>query len=156
MKKPSIKIIKKNFLQTAFTLSLIPLLLISIAVFSGCGSSSNSSSVNSATASDTYGIWGTISGAVGRNVSVTLSGTGINTSTTTVIFPESLHPQGISVNSGFYNFYGLSNGSYTVTPSLAGYTFTPVSRSVIINSATIPDMDFTSTSITSSTHESIF
>ena len=35
--------------------------------------------------------------------------------------------------SGRYGFTGLANGTYVVTPTLAGYTFAPASRTVIID-----------------------
>ena len=37
--------------------------------------------------------------------------------------------------SGQYTFANLSNGSYTLTPSLSGYTFSPVNRSVTVGPA---------------------
>ena len=49
---------------------------------------------------------------------------------------------------GSYAFSGLSNGSYTVTPSKAGDSFTPVSRSVTVSNADVTAVNFTTTSIT--------
>ncbi len=75
-----------------------------------------------------------ISGQVATNgtglsgVTVTLSGTSTGTSTTD--------------NNGNYSFTDLSNGSYTVTPSLYGYTFTPVSRNVTVSGPNISGVDF--------------
>lgn len=45
--------------------------------------------------------------------------------------------------SGNYSFTGLSNGPYTVTPSLAGQVFTPTSRNETVASANITGVDFT-------------
>lgn len=45
--------------------------------------------------------------------------------------------------AGNYSFAGLFNGSYTVTPSLTGYTFTPVSRNVTINNGNVQAQNFT-------------
>jgi hypothetical protein len=45
--------------------------------------------------------------------------------------------------SGNYNFSNLSNGSYTVTPSNPGVMFTPASRGVTINSASVTGINFT-------------
>jgi len=39
--------------------------------------------------------------------------------------------------SGIYTFNGLTNGSYTVTPSKFNYTFTPASLVVTINGAAV-------------------
>jgi uncharacterized surface anchored protein len=47
--------------------------------------------------------------------------------------------------SGNYTFAGLANGSYTVTPSLAGYTFNPVSRNVAVSGANVTGQNFTGT-----------
>jgi len=44
---------------------------------------------------------------------------------------------------GNYSFTGLSNGSYTVTPGLAGYTFTPANRAVPVNGADVTGQNFT-------------
>ena len=63
-------------------------------------------------------ITGTVSGTGSSGVVITLSGDK-STSTTTD-------------SSGNYSFAGLGNGSYTVTPSLAGYTFNPTSTTVSI------------------------
>jgi 6-phosphogluconolactonase (cycloisomerase 2 family) len=44
--------------------------------------------------------------------------------------------------SGSYSFSGLANGSYTVTPSLTGYTFAPASLAVTVNGADVTGQDF--------------
>jgi hypothetical protein len=46
--------------------------------------------------------------------------------------------------SGAYSFSGLANGSYTVTPSKTGYTFSPSSRSTAIASANVMGLKFVS------------
>lgn len=43
---------------------------------------------------------------------------------------------------GNYSFTGLANGNYTVTPSMAGFTFTPSSQGVMVNGADITGIDF--------------
>ncbi len=47
------------------------------------------------------------------------------------------------LTSRHYPFTGLANGSYTVTPSLAGYTFSPTSQAVTINGANATAPNFT-------------
>ena len=47
--------------------------------------------------------------------------------------------------NGNYSFAGLSNGSYTITPSKTGYTFTPPNRSVTVNSSNVTGQDFSAT-----------
>jgi hypothetical protein len=79
---------------------------------------------------------GTVSTAGGAPISgvtMTLSGAANATTTTDV--------------SGNYSFAGLANGAYTVTPSLAGYTFSPVNRAVTISGASVPGQNFTGTII---------
>jgi len=81
----------------------------------------------------TYGISGTISPSVnGSGATVSLSGPD-GTSTTTD-------------GSGNYSFSGLSSNSFTVTPSKAGFSFTPSSRTVTANGSSITGIDFTSSS----------
>jgi hypothetical protein len=65
-------------------------------------------------------LFGTVSGAVAKDVFITLSGT--NTGST------------VTDASGSYRFSGLAAGSYTVTPSLPGHTFSPVSDSTTTTS----------------------
>ena len=86
----------------------------------------------SRTGSSTYTISGTISGTPG--VSVALSGAA---STTT-----------ITDASGNYQFTGLANGAYTITPTLAGETFSPTSLSVTVSGANLSAENFTGTAVT--------
>jgi hypothetical protein len=52
-------------------------------------------------------------------------------------------------SSGNYTFSGLANGSYTVTPSKAGYTFAPTSENLTVNGANLTATTFTATAVTS-------
>jgi len=45
---------------------------------------------------------------------------------------------------GNYSFAGLANGSYTVTPSKAGYVYTPASRAVTVSGASVAAVNFAS------------
>jgi len=80
----------------------------------------------------TWTISGTISPS-GSSVGtlVTLSGPNQLTLTTT------------PTATGYYSFTGLLNGSYTVTPSNSGYTFSPTSQTVAVNGANMPNINFT-------------
>jgi Carboxypeptidase regulatory-like domain len=80
----------------------------------------------------TYSISGTISPAAGGNgATVTLSGAASAT---------------VTANSaGAYSFAGLANGTYMVTPSQAGYNFTPSNQSVTVNGANVNGINFTAT-----------
>jgi hypothetical protein len=51
--------------------------------------------------------------------------------------------------SGNYVFSGLANGSYVVTPTKAGYSFTPPSQNVVVSDASQPGINFTAQSTTS-------
>src|SRR6266403_572240 len=81
----------------------------------------------------TYSISGTVSGAVLSGVTINLTGTSTGTATTD--------------GSGNYSFAGLSNGTYTVTPTKTGYTFTPANLSVTVSSANVPGQNFTSVAV---------
>jgi len=76
----------------------------------------------------------TISGSAGiAGATITLSGANSGTLT--------------AGTGGAYTFSGLVNGSYTVTPSLTGYTFAPTSASVTISSANATATTFVPTAI---------
>src|SRR5207244_11841469 len=71
--------------------------------------------------STTYSISGTISpNAGGSGATVTLSGAASATTTTNT--------------SGSYTFTGLVNGTYAVTPSNTGYTFSQIGRTACSDS----------------------
>src|SRR5690242_14080555 len=85
--------------------------------------------VFAATAVPTFSISGTVSGA--SSVTVALSGAGTASTTTDA--------------NGNYSFANLANGNYTVTPSKAGFTFTPTNRAVTVSSANVTGINFTAT-----------
>jgi fibronectin type 3 domain-containing protein len=76
-----------------------------------------------------YTISGTVSGATASGVTMTLSGAGTGTTTTDA--------------SGNYSFTNRPNGTYTITPSKTGYTFSPSSLSVTVNGANQTGKNFT-------------
>jgi hypothetical protein len=83
-----------------------------------------------ATPVPTWSVSGIVSGIPsGSQALLTLSGAGSGTATTDA--------------SGNYSFTGLMNGTYTITPSLMGYTFTPPSRSVPVNGGNVTSINFT-------------
>jgi hypothetical protein len=86
-------------------------------------------------ASPTFSISGTITpAATGSGASVTLSGAAVASTTAN--------------SSGAFSFTGLANGSYTVTPSSSGATFSPTSQNVVINGAN-GSVSFTATATSS-------
>jgi len=79
--------------------------------------------------STTFDLTGTISGIGSSGATVTLTGTSAATTT--------------SSSSGYYSFHSLPNGSYTVTPSNTGVSFTPTTQTVTINGASATGVNFT-------------
>ena len=108
-------------------------------VFSPSSSTANVSganvSVSAITATlyvpPTYSLSGTVTGAVKKDVLITLTGTSTATTTTNT--------------SGNYTFPGLANGTYTAVPSLTGYIFTPASNLATINNGSATFSNFIST-----------
>ena len=98
----------------------ISIALVAAAACGGAGSPS---------APATHAISGTVAGAGGAAVSLTLGGASSATVTTD--------------SSGRYAFGGLADGTYTVTPSLPGSTCTPLNRSITVNGADVGGQDFT-------------
>jgi len=98
-----------------------------VVVVSGA-SDNNINFAATATTASTYSISGTVSGAVLSGVTITLSGAGSATTTTNA--------------SGNYSFPYIVDGSYTVTPSLTGYTFSPTNAAVSIDGADITITNF--------------
>jgi hypothetical protein len=78
-------------------------------------------------------ISGTITGASGATVTLSGSATGTTTA---------------DPSTGVYTFGSLANGSYTVTPSLSGYSFTPANLPVTISGANITGVNFSGSAIT--------
>jgi hypothetical protein len=81
----------------------------------------------------TYTISGTVSGNL-AGVTINLTGTS-SASTTTA-------------SDGTYSFTGLSAGSYTITPSKTGYTFSPASLNPTVTSSNVTGQDFTASAVT--------
>src|SRR6266699_2952568 len=108
-------------------------ILAPLAFLWGCGGVvSGQSTQTSPPPPQTYSISGTISPAAGGSgATVTLSGAA--TATTT------------ADGSGNYTFSGLANGTYAVTPSRTGYTFSPSTQAATVSGANVPGVNFTAT-----------
>jgi hypothetical protein len=53
----------------------------------------------------------------------------------------------VTNSAGYFAFYGVTNGTYTLTPDTTqGYGYTPANRNVIINGATVNNQNFVGTS----------
>jgi len=82
--------------------------------------------------STTYTLSGSITPAsAGSGATVSLSGP--STASTT------------ADTSGNFSFSSLANGTYVVTPSRSGYTFSPAQQSVTVNGANVTGVSFTAT-----------
>jgi hypothetical protein len=90
------------------------------------------SGTNFTAVAQTFSLSGTIS-PVGGGSGATVTLSGAATATTT------------ADTSGNYSFSGLSNGSYAVTPSHTGYTFSPTSQNATVNGANVTGINFTAT-----------
>jgi hypothetical protein len=90
-------------------------------------------SVTLSAATAIYSISGTVSaeGSPLAGVTVTLSGADSGSASTDEF--------------GNYSFTGLLDGSYTLTPSLPGFTFSPANRFVTISGTSVTGQDFTGT-----------
>jgi len=109
----------------------LTLLLVGTCFSAGCAASG--SVTNSGSSTQTYTLSGTLTPAAGGGgASVGLSGP-IAASTT-------------ANGSGNYSFTNLTNGTYAVTPSNPGYTFSPTSQNVTINGENVTVPTFTATS----------
>ncbi len=99
----------------------------------------NVTGINFAAAAQTFSISGTISPTVGGSgATVALSGAA-SAST-------------IADSSGRYSFSGLANGTYAITPSHAGYTFSPGTQAATVNGANISGINFSATVQNGSTY----
>jgi len=87
------------------------------------------SSASSATT--TYTLSGTVTGDVTNGVRIDLTGAASQTTTTD--------------SAGAYHFTGLANGTYTATPSLSGYNFSPSNAQVTISNMDATVSNFTAT-----------
>jgi hypothetical protein len=77
---------------------------------------------------------------------VTVYGTGTELDNVTINMTGSATSSTTTASNGDFSFSGMSNGTYTLTPSLSNYTFNPVSVVVIIDGASITDTNFVATS----------
>jgi hypothetical protein len=84
-----------------------------------------------------YTISGKVSGDVVSGVKITLTGTGSSSTTTDA--------------SGNYSFSGAVNGSYILSPSMTGYTFSPISSNITVYNAALTGQNFTATTSTTPT-----
>ena len=85
-------------------------------------------------APSTWSVSGTVTTGTGVGIAGVTISTGSASTTTN--------------SSGAYTLGSLANGTYTLTPSLSGYTFSPASSSVTISGANVSGKNFTGTPTT--------
>lgn len=83
--------------------------------------------------------WFATVGRVQAQSSISGSVTG---TTATVLMTLTGTVNGNLFTTGLYEFMGLPNGMYTVTPSLAGFTFVPASRTITLTGTNSVNNDF--------------
>jgi hypothetical protein len=114
---------------------LLTVLLAPLALVSGCSgvvSGNGSTAPPNTPPSQARSISGTITpGSGGSGATVTLGGAGTGAT--------------IADSSGAYTFSGLSDGTYTLTPTRIGYSFSPSSQNVTVSGANITGVNFTAT-----------
>jgi hypothetical protein len=114
--------------------------LAPLALIGGCsGVVSKSSTISPAVQTQGYSVSGTISPTAG-GAGATISLTGAASATAT------------ADGSGAYSFGALANGTYTVTPSHTGYSFSPVSQNVTVSGSNVTGLNFTATVQTAQTY----
>jgi hypothetical protein len=118
---------------------LTAVVLAQLALLAGCsGVVSQSSPSTPAPQTQTYSVSGTITPTLGGSgATVTLSGASTATATAN--------------SSGAYTFTGLTNGTYAVTPSRTGYTFSPSSQAATVSGANVTTVNFSATALTGQT-----
>jgi len=105
-------------------------LITSIALSWGCSGIASGNSSTPPPPPQAYNLSGTISPAAGGNAAtVTLSGAASAMTTAN--------------SSGSYTFTGLANGTYAITPSHTGYTFSPTSQTATVSAANVTGINFT-------------
>ncbi len=107
-------------------------MLASMALLWGCSGVISGKSAHTAPPPQSYSISGTISPAAGGN-GATVALSGVTSATTT------------ADSSGNYKFTGLTNGTYAVTPSHTGYTFSPSSQAATVHGTNVTGLNFTGT-----------
>ena len=93
-----------------------------------------------ATKAGPFIISGSVSSAGSGLIGVTMTLTGANSATITT------DPY------NFFEFSGLANGNYTVTPSKTGFTFSPTSSTQTVSGADLTGVTFTATPVQAGTH----
>lgn len=98
---------------------------------------------NSATSPVVLSLTGT--GGSGTPLTFSISGTVSNSAGVSLMISGAASATTTADGSGKYSFTGLTNGSYSVTPTKAGFSFTPSSHDVTVTGANVAGVNFTGT-----------
>lgn len=113
--------------------TVFAILVMSISLLSACGGGGGGTSTPPASSSISGKVNLVVSGTV--SLTITQNGTVIASTTT---------------STGSYAFPNMPNGTYTVTPSLAGFTFSPASQTITVANGNVTVPDFTATAVSTS------
>src|SRR5882762_8500415 len=109
---------------------VLSLAILAPVLLNGCAGAASSSTTTTRTSG--FSISGTINPATGGSGATLTLGGAANATTT-------------ADSSGSYTFGGLPNGTYTIVPSHAGFTFTPTSQTATVSGANVTGVNFTDT-----------
>jgi hypothetical protein len=100
-----------------------------LVAFDGAGATVNQLTVTTDNPVTTFNVSGTVTsgGSALAGVTLTMSGQGTQ----------------LTAADGKFSFAAVPNGSYTLTPSLNGYSFTPPNRAITVSGANLAAQDFT-------------
>src|SRR5258708_11444996 len=103
---------------------VVSLAMLASALLNGCAGAGMAGEARNSTSTSGFSISGTINPAAGGSgAALTLGGAAKATTT--------------ADSSGSYRFAGLPNGTYTIVPSHAGFTFTPTSQTATARRANV-------------------
>jgi hypothetical protein len=115
---------------TVTTTATTPTGTSTLTIAGTSGTLTRSAPVSLTVTGQTYTIGGTIAPAGdGAATAVALGGTAVATATADA--------------AGAFNFAGLANGPYVVTPAKSGFTFSPANRNVSVSNGNVSGVDFT-------------
>jgi len=127
--RPLMTFIRNHRLVTTAALCLMGLVLCTGCIGTSKGKSGGSGGTDPGQPAQTYSLSGTITPAAqAAGVTVKLSGAGSGTAT--------------ADNSGNFTFASLAAGTYTVTPSKAGFAFSPSKLDAIVSDANVTGLSF--------------
>lgn len=76
---------------------------------------------------------------------VSIEGTGDALAGVTISLTGAANASATTDSDGNFSLSSITDGTYTLTPSLSGYTFEPVSTVVVVSGANITDINFVAT-----------